>query len=263
MNKKLAGIVFMYNAESMDYCYIECIRSMLEVCNVVFVLDAGSTDKTVAYLDETFGLFKNVKIIKLKTSEWEQQHGKEKLAYFTNKAIERAELEGYEYVLNVQADEILSERSHEAIKEAMHTGGEGFMCTRINLWRTPYQYLVVPLNRQPCSTSIIRLAKSKYRSVGDAESLGVNKIIFDFCDKIEIWHMGFVRDFKIMKNKVIHMQEEVFGIDHDVKLDGVDTFKPERWFGGDDLKIIEQPLPTVIKAWAKDRFDKNKYLIGE
>ena len=56
-----------------------------------------------------------------------------------------------------------------------------------------------------------------------------------------------------MKAKVINMQENVFQIDHDKKLDGADIFIPERWFSGEDLRPIDEPLPEIIKNWAKER----------
>ena len=65
--------------------------------------------------------------------------------------------------------------------------------------------------------------------------------------------MGFVRDRKIMKDKVIHIQEKVFGVNHDPKLDGVDEFVPERWFSESDLQLIDEPLPLIIQDWAKKR----------
>jgi hypothetical protein len=68
--------------------------------------------------------------------------------------------------------------------------------------------------------------------------------------------MGFVRKRDIMKKKVIHIQEEVFGIEHDKKLDGIDYFEPDRWFKKEDLRLINEPLPLVIKEWAKERVYK-------
>lgn len=256
--KKLAGVVFMRNAVSLDYCFEECIKSMSSVCDCIYVLDAGSDDGTKDMLLSMFCENAKIVLISLPIEDWEKQKGKEKLSYFTNIAIELAEHDGYEYILNIQADEVLSERSYNAISEAIETGAEAFMCTRINLWGSPFTYLSVPDNKQPCSTKIIRLAKSKYRSVDDAESIGVSDVSFNFLKDIKIWHMGFVRDKFIMKDKVIHMQEGVFGVDHDEKLDGVDYFDSERWFSGNDLSIIEEPLPTIIKDWAIDRELKNK-----
>lgn len=256
--KKLAGVVFMRNAVSLDYCFEQCIKSMSSVCDCIYVLDAGSDDGTREQLMSLYSGNEKIVLILLPVDEWDKQKGKEKLSYFTNISIDLAEKDGYEYVLNIQADEVLSERSYEAIRAAIQSGAEAFMCSRINLWGSPFTYLSVEDSKQPCSTKIIRLAKSKYRSVDDAESIGVSDVSFNFLKDIKIWHMGFVRDKYIMKDKVIHMQEGVFGVDHDEKLDGVDYFDSERWFSGNDLSIIEEPLPTIIKDWAIDRELKNK-----
>jgi hypothetical protein len=72
-----------------------------------------------------------------------------------------------------------------------------------------------------------------------------------------MYHMGFVRDRSIMKAKVINMQEGVFEMgSHDIKLDVSDIFQPELWFGKEDLKPIDEPLPALIKDWAKKRVYK-------
>ena len=69
--------------------------------------------------------------------------------------------------------------------------------------------------------------------------------------------MGFVRDRKIMKDKAIHIQRDVFKLDYDKKLDGIDYFEPDRWFNPkEDLKPIDEPLPELIKDWAKKRVYK-------
>ncbi len=252
--KKLAGTLFVYNGNSQDYCYLESIRSLLQLCEHTFVVDAGSNDGTVDVIWDSFGTNKEFTFIKLDSAEWDKQKGKEKLNYFTNIAIRAAQEEGYEYQFNLQADEILHEKSYPEIMKAINTGEEGFMTKRINLWKTPFQQLNVPHDRLPCSTEIVRLSKTNYRSYGDAESIAVDNVNFDYIDKIDIWHYGFVRNRNIMKGKVIHMQEQVFGIDHDKKLDGLDYFDPDRWFNPEtELKLIDYPHPYIMKEWIKTR----------
>lgn len=250
--KQLAGTLFVYNAKSQDYCYIEAIKCLQEFCDGVIIVDAGSIDGTKNIL-QSIADIKTEKIIYLSGEEWESQHGKEKLNYFTNIAIKKAQDYGYEYQFNLQADEIVHEKSYDSIRKAIETGGEGFMCNRINLWASPFLQLNVSADRLPCSSKIIRLAKTKYRSVGDAESIGVDNVNMDFTDKIDIWHYGFVRDKKIMKQKVIHIQEQIFGVDHDKKLDGSDEFIPSRWFGTEDLRPIDYPHPRLMKDWISSR----------
>jgi hypothetical protein len=251
---KLAGTLFCYNAVSQDYCIKESIISLSKCCDHIFVVDAGSTDTTqfeIANLD-----IDNITFIILNNKDWQEQKGKEKLNYFTNVAIEAAEKAGYEWQINLQADEIIHEKSYDAIRKAIEEDNESYMSKRINLWKSPYLQLNVSQDRLPCSENIIRLAKTKYKSVGDAESIGVNSVSFDYLNDIRIYHMGFVRKRDIMKYKVIHIQEEIFGVGHDKKLDGIDYFEPDRWFTKEDLKPIDEPLPAIIKEWAKKRVYK-------
>jgi len=248
---KLCGTLFIRNGEQYDYCYLEAIQCLLDFCDYVIVVDAGSDDGTLQKLNEIDSPI--LKIISLPKSDWDNQHGKEKLNYFTNIAIQEADRLGFEYQINLQGDEIIHEKSYNAIREAVQDGNEGYFNKRINLWGSPYMQLNVTHDRLPCSSEIVRLTKSRHRSVGDAESVAVNFPNTDYLNRIRIYHMGFVRKREIMKAKVINMQENVFQIDHDKKLDGADIFIPERWFSGEDLRPIDEPLPEIIKNWAKER----------
>ncbi len=253
MSKKLAGTLFVRNGKTFDYNYAESINCLKEFCDHVFIVDAGSDDETDK--DILLNLCDNVKttFIRLLPESWHEQHGKEKLNYFTNIAIQTAEKDGYEYQFNLQADEIVHEKSYDAIRKAVKTGKEAFMCTRINLWKSPYQYLNVPHERKPCSTQIIRLTKTCYRSIGDAESIDA-QCVMDYVNDIDIWHYGFVRKKEVMKSKVINMQRDVFGMDYDKKLDQEELFNPDLWFDPKtDLSIIDYPHPKIMLDWIKNR----------
>lgn len=239
----------MYKGEEFDYCYKEAIQCLLDFCDFVIVV-AGGEDGTLEYVQSINHPL--LKVIPLSKEEWDSQQGKEKLNYFTNVAIQEADRMGFQYNVNLQGDEIIHEKSYESIRRAIATNQEAFMCTRVNLWGSPYTELNVPPERMPCSGQVIRLAKINYRSAGDAESINA-PCVFDFVNEIKIWHMGFVRKSDVMKRKVIHMQEEVFKVDHDVKLDGSDVFLSERWFSKEELKYINEPLPLIIQDWAKER----------
>jgi hypothetical protein len=252
--KKLAGTLFICNGNKYDYCYIQAAKCLLDFCDHVFILDAGSTDGTDKDLIWEFKENQKVTLIKCNHWEWEAMKGKEKLHWFTNKAIIEARLSGYEWNFNLQGDEIILEKSYDTILKAIQENEEGFMCKRVNLWKTPYHQLNVTHDRLPCSTEIVRLAKIKYDSYGDAESLAVDNVSMKYLNDIIIYHYGFVRDKYIMKDKVINMQEQVFGVDHDKKLDGTDQFEPDRWFNPEtDLKIIDYPHPKIMQDWIKNR----------
>jgi glycosyltransferase involved in cell wall biosynthesis len=251
---KLAGTTFIRNGETYDYCYLEAISCLLEFCDHVFVVDAGSDDGTCEKLEAINS--PNLTLIKRDEQEWFNQNGtgRTKLCYFTDIAISAAKEAGYDYNFYLQGDEILHERCYDAVRDAIKFNSLGYLCERINLWSSPYMRLVVPENRMPCSTGVIRLARTEYLSFGDAESIAVPSLDKSFFDKICIYHMGFVRKREVMKEKVINMQENVFELGHhDPKLDLSDTFNPKLWFQFDDLEFIEEPLPAIIQNWAKER----------
>lgn len=255
MGKKLAGTLFVYNGNIYDYSFKEAIQCLLDFCDHVIIV-AGGDDTT--FTDCVFMFTESetrVEVIHISKEQWEEQKGREKLNYFTNIAIKRAEELGYEYQFNLQADEIVHEKSYSEIRKAIETGVDGYMCKRINLWQSPYLQLDVPQERKPCSTSIIRLTKTCYRSVDDAENIGVPLADTYFENGIRVYHMGFVRNRKVMKAKITNMQVDVFGMSEaDSKLKECDVFNPKLWFSDEDLKPIDEPLPKLIQGWAKERY---------
>lgn len=251
--KTLVGTLFVYNGKSQDYCYLEALKCLQTFCDYTVVCDAGSTDGTAEELLRVCHGDDQTSLICCDNAEWEAQKGKEKLNYFTNKAIEMADLMGFDYQFNLQADEIVHERSYAAIREAIETGAESIQCRRINLWGSPFTRLRVTPDRLPVSEIILRLAKTKYRSAGDAESLEADSCVTDFIEQIRIYHMGFVRDKKVHPKKIHDIQKNVFLMDPDKKLEGMEVFDPWKWFDRSDVVPIGESLPILIHEWAVDR----------
>lgn len=249
----ICGVTIVKSAIKYDYCIKECILSLLECCDYVVCVFVASLQD-----DGTLELIKSIdnpllRIVELPESDWNFIQGKERLSYITNIGIELADKLGFEYVLYVQSDEIIDNKSKLAIRQAVNEGGEGYLCKRINLWGSPYTELNIPISRMPCSTEVIRLTKANYRAVDDAESIAA-PASFKYVNDIVIWHMGFVRKRSVMKSKIINMQEGVFAMaNHDTKLDQEEEFNPTLWFNESDLKPISTPLPGVIRQWAADR----------
>lgn len=248
MSKTLGGILFIRNGEQYDYCYRQAVDCLYQLCDKVVVLDVGSDDGTAEILREYE--CENIMVISLDKSEWDKQQGREKLAYFQNLALSFLDTD---YYFLLQGDEILHEDCFYSVREAIETGEEAFICSRINLWGDCNKFINVPANKQPCSTKVIRLAKTKYKSVDDGESISANAIS-RFSEDIRIYHYGFVRKKEVMKEKVINMQENVFQLGyHDPKLDQGDVFNSELWFGGNELSPITESHPKFIKEWVKTR----------
>ena len=247
MSKTLGGFLFIKDGIKFDYNFKETIECLLEFCDEVVCIDVGSTDETAQVIRG----IKDNKLIKifLPGSKWEEIHGREKLAHFQNMA---AEFLSTDYQFLLQADEVVDPSSYPAIRAAIETGKEGFMGTRINLWGSPGTYLTVPQNRMPCSPQVVRLTKVGYKTYDDGENIGCNPDM-SLVDDIVIWHYGFVRKKEVMKAKIINMQESVFEIDHDPKLDGMEIFDSTKWFNGDDLAAITRPHPPIMKQWVAAR----------
>jgi hypothetical protein len=248
----LCGITIVKDAVKYDYCIVECINSMLPICDKVICVYVESEDNTLQLLKSIQS--NKLKIIELPKEAWETVQGKERLSYITNVALQDADRLGFTYSLYVQADEVLHENSYGHILSAINTNIEAFLINRVNLWGTPYTKLNVEQHRQPCNEYVIRLAKVKYRTYDDAENIDAFATS-EYGNLIRIYHMGFVRKKEVMKSKIINMQCNVFGMaDYDKKLDEKEIFTPELWFDNEkDLIPISEPLPKFIQEWAMQR----------
>lgn len=254
MQKQLAGITFIRNSIQYDYHIRETILSLIECTDHVFVVDAGSDDGTTDILTELFREHREkLTVIFCQQSEWHEQKGREKLSYFTNIAIKQAQ-DGYSHVFYCQADEIIPEASYPFLRALleMYPDEEAFLTPRINLWGDSQHYLTCSHDRMPCSTQVIRLAKSHCRAVGDAESLdGQCKWLVD---EIPLFHTGFIRNKYKMIGKVRNMVENVFGMGPDKALDSMtDGWNPFVSHSREDVSPHGRKLPMLIQEWAKER----------
>lgn len=243
----LGGVLFIRNGEQYDYCYKEAIACLQELCDKVVILDAGSNDGTAEIVQKYED--QNTMVICLGEDEWGKQRGREKISFFQNLAVSFLDTD---YYFLLQGDEILHQHCFGSVRKAIESNAEAFYCTRINLWRDCNSYIDVEQNRQPCSTQVIRLAKTKYKSVDDGESISA---IADpsFIDEMRIFHMGFVRKKEVMKAKIMNMQDGVFEIPHDPKLDNMEVFDWSAWFSEEDLKPIKEEHPKFIQTWKSTR----------
>lgn len=246
--KSLGAAMFVHNGEQFDYCYKEAIDCMKTFADKVVVVDAGSTDGTTGILRSLED--EKTKVIYLPIEEWNRHRGRTKIAHFQNMA--KCHL-GTDYYFLLQADEILHEDCFGNLRRAVEESREGCFVGRINLWFDPWSALNVTNSRQPCSTDVIRLSKIKYNSIDDGESILVPNPLRNWVPSIRIYHMGFVRDPVKMKSKVVHIQEKVFEIQHDARVDGSEKFQPDLFFSRSDTSPIQEELPKFIQKWASER----------
>jgi hypothetical protein len=248
----LGGITWCHNAVEFDYPIIGAIQCLQELCDQVIVLDAGSTDGSDKLIDTLSDPITN--IVKVSNTEWHKHQGREKLSFFQNLAKSFLTTD---YYFCLQADEVIHENSFSTIRTAIGTGREGFFCSRINLWGDSGHYLHVSQERQPVGIYVTRLARQYYNSIDDGESIQVNEPDGNFVDKINIYHVGFVRDNQKHLVKIRHIQDEVFKIEHDKRIDGMVKFDPWKFYDKSDVSPIKERLPKFIQAWAKERDEIN------
>lgn len=246
----LGGSTFVYNGIKQDYCFIETLNCLYDLCDYVAIA-YGGTDGTVKAVEDWASNKLNIIKIWFSEDHWHSKKGREKLSYFSNLAIEALPTDWNFYL---QSDEILHENSFSSVRAAILSNTHAHLVTRYNLWGSPYTMLNVVQERKPCSTEVIRLAHSQYRCVGDAESLGVMRVSGDYLNDIRIYHMGFVRDSVKHLDKIRHIQDDIFLIDHDKRIDGMEKFDPWKFFTPEDvIPIPQEGLPKYIKQWAYDR----------
>jgi hypothetical protein len=245
VSKKIAGCCFVRNAILFDYCIEASINSMKAFCDVVYVCYVEGEDETLELLKSIGG----ITLIVCKKDEWDKIQGREKLALFQNVAINQAQIDGYEYCFLCQADECVSQDSIPHIRQAVELGEEGYCVTRHNLWADEHHMLNVRQDRSPVSTVVNRLTKTCYRSYGDGESILSNSNL-NFINKIEIFHMGFIRDNKKHIAKIKEIQQNIFQIEYDKRADLKEEFDWKDWgFTDADLVPIHKPLPIYLKDW--------------
>lgn len=255
--KTLGGPTFCWNGIEQDYCFLETLDCLYDLCDEVSVV-YGGTDGTVEAINKWIGLKdwsnKRIHAATISEAEWEAQKGREKLSYFSNLAIDMLNTD---WIFYLQCDEILHEDSFQFVREAIKNEEcAAFFVKRLNLWFDPYHTLNVPQERKPCSSEVIRLTRSQFRCIDDAESVGVTgKVgILGDIDTMMIFHMGFVRDGKKHLVKIKNMLTQVFGWENDKRAENCDTFIPERFFSREDVVPIPRPLPKYIEDWVKERF---------
>lgn len=250
MSKTLGGFAFIREGIKYDYCFEQSIKSLCDCCDTVSIVYVYSHDYTFDVLYDLSQKNINLNIHQIQKNLWRAMKGKTKLSNFQNIAAMGLDTD---YQLLVQADEVIHPDSYKSVREAMETGGDGFLCERVNLWGSPNTKLVVPQERQPCSIYVNRLTKRGYWSYDDGESIA-SPTTGDFANRIKIIHYGFVRKREVMKAKIINMQMGVFAMsNYDPKLDQCEVFDPTLWFSGNDLAPIDFEHPEFMKEWVKAR----------
>ncbi len=112
---KVSGFTIVRNAIKYDYPIVEAILSILPLCDE-FVVSVGDSD------DETLELIRSIQSPKIRIiySKWDDtvRQGGQVLAQETNKTFDHVSGDS-DWAFYIQADEVVHEKYHASIREAM------------------------------------------------------------------------------------------------------------------------------------------------
>ncbi|MFM7339766.1 MAG: glycosyltransferase, partial [Bacteroidota bacterium] len=111
---KISGCTFVRNGFLLGYPVKESLHSLLTICDEVVIAIGNSEDETLSYVQS----LQDPRIIIIET-EWDDtlREGGQILAQQTNIALNACT---GDWVIYLQADEVLNESEYEQIKQAMH-----------------------------------------------------------------------------------------------------------------------------------------------
>ncbi len=199
---KVCGFTFIRNAGKFDFPIVEAITSVLPICDHVVVAVGKSEDDTRSMIEKIAP-----GKISIVDTEWDEQlkEGGRVYASETNKAFDAIPAE-YDWCLYIQGDEALHEKSLPVVKAAMqkhleNKEVEGLLFDYRHFYGS-YDYVGDCRHWYRKEIRVIRNNKS-IRSYKDAQGFRKDGQKLKVVPvKAEVFHYGWVRHPRFMKQKV-------------------------------------------------------------
>ncbi len=205
---RVAGFTIIRNAIQYDYPVLESIRSVLPICDVFYIGLGASEDETAKYLTQL-----NSSKIRIINSIWDDtlREGGRVLAEETNKVFRQIPGE-YDWVFYIQADEVIHERDHSVIVDAMHeylgnTQVEGLLF-RYKHFYGSYHFIAESPKWYRHEIRVIRNTKTifSYRDAQGFRKEPNQKLRVKSIDAA-VYHYGWVKDPIKMQKKYSDFQK--------------------------------------------------------
>jgi hypothetical protein len=243
---KVTGFTFIRNAIKFDYPIVEAISSILPLCDD-FVVAVGNSE------DETLALIKSINPEKIRIVEtvWDDslREGGKVLAIETDKAFAAIGADT-DWCFYIQGDEVVHEKYHPALKEAMQRWKEdktvdGFLFKYLHFYGS-YDYVGTAIGFYNNEIRIVRHNPNIY-SYRDAQGFRKNKDEKLTVVPIDayVYHYGWVKEPKAMQLK----QESFNKFWHDDEWVEKNVRKAEQFDYAsniDELKKFEGAHPNVM-----------------
>ena len=199
---KVSGFTFVRNAIKYDYPIVEAIQSILPLCDEVVVAVGDSEDGTLE-------LIKGIPSEKIKIIEtiWDDtlREGGRVLAVETDKAFS-AVSEDTDWAFYIQGDEVLHEKYHDAVRDAMRRykdepAVEGLLFNYLHFYGS-YDYIGESFRWYRREIRVVRKRKDifSYRDAQGFRKKPNDKLRVKLIDAF-IYHYGYVREPKAMQGK--------------------------------------------------------------
>lgn len=207
MAVKISGFTIIRNAVVNDYPIIEAVSSILPVVDEMIISVGDNQDSTMELIKTL-----NSPKIKIITSTWDPnlRHGGRVLAVETDKAFHAISHEA-DWAFYIQADEVVHEKYHQAIREAAEqykndSAVEGLVFKYLHFYGT-FDYVGDSRKWYHREIRIIRNDKS-INSYLDAQGFRKGKKRLN-CKLIDayVYHYGWVKNPELMKKKLDHISQ--------------------------------------------------------
>lgn len=246
----LGGNVCIRNGNELDFCWRECIKSLLPVCDVVTVCDVESTDGTQEEIREWM---KTEPKIVLCVYPWPNPVGDPDFwVKWLNYCREHVKTDWH---IQLDADEVLYDPNNE-VRPFMNGGRRSAIMTRWNFWRDHKH--TIP-EGQCCGKHVVRMAPQNVWMPSDgSHPSGVEAVAMGVYTGIQIYHYGFLRKRSAFFKKEEALQKMFFN-SYDPRLaqaekhDGNWMQMPGLCGWENSLADFGAPHPEVAKQWLKDR----------
>lgn len=190
MTPQISSYICLRNGIEGDYCFRECIESLLPVSTEVVVSEASSNDGTVEVLKEWQRREPRLRVV---TKAWTQPMGEP--TWYVKWLNEARRLVRYPYQLTLDADEVLDESAYPAILDAARRGA-ALWFERVNYIRN-VRTVIAP--GETCGVNVVRCGPSHYFMPSDEpyarreDEPEIRKVADQLNPYPVIHHYGFLR----------------------------------------------------------------------
>lgn len=248
--KTLGASIAVRNGVEFDFCFEECIRSVLPVCDEVLVSDSDSTDQTRERLNALARDHSKIRLINYPHTNpngdgmW--------VMTWTNWIRERLTTD---YNFQIDADEVLHESAYDKIRERIQGKEVTLRLRRWNFWQDAQH--VLPFGRV-CAQEVLRISPKRHWLPADiplAQGQDAMNLDTEALD-IELHHYGFLRRPEAFFKKERFLQTAFTG-GFDPKLEALSKKPDVKWMEEHPeyypLQDFTGTHPTIAHRWLRNR----------